>query len=192
MKNRLGITLLGTTLVGALTLLAACTKPDQTTTTPPPASITVGTEIDDAGLTMAVKTALLADPAVKSFEVKVETRKGEVILSGFVDNQVQLDRANAIANGVAGVKHVVNSLSLNGSTNTVGALVDDIDVTARVKTALLRDDNVKSLDITVVTRKGDAQLSGFVNNQWQIDRAMEVTRGIEGVHAVHNELKIKN
>jgi len=42
-----------------------------------------------------------------------------------------------------------------------------------------------------VTRDGVVQLSGFVNNQGQIDRALEVARSIEGVSSVSNELTLK-
>lgn len=64
-------------------------------------------------------------------------------------------------------------------------------ITTRVKAALLADSTIKSLDITVVTRKTEVKLSGFVNNQVQIDRALEVARGIEGVTQVSNDMSIK-
>lgn len=191
MKTRIGLLFLQTALASAATVLVVgCGKAPDTAGMAPP-SVTVGTEIDDSVITARVKSALLADPDVKSFDFKVETRKGEVLLSGFVDNQAQLDRAASVTAAVAGVKSVLNKTNLKGGPNTVGELVDDVDVTARVKTALLRDDNVKSFDIAVVTRKGDAQLSGFVDNQRQIDLATEVARKVEGVHSVHNELSIK-
>ena len=57
--------------------------------------------------------------------------------------------------------------------------------------ALLADTTVKSFDIAVLTRKGEVQLSGFVDSQGQIDRALEVTRGVEGVASVGNEMSIK-
>ena len=46
-------------------------------------------------------------------------------------------------------------------------------------------------DIAVVTRKGEVQLSGFVDNQMQIDHAIEVTRAVEGVQAVDNKMSVK-
>src|SRR3972149_344384 len=69
-------------------------------------------------------------------------------------------------------------------TTSVGTEIDDGVVTAKVKSALLTDPNIKSLDIAVVTSKGEAQLSGFVNNQNQIDRATELARAVDGVKAV--------
>lgn len=47
--------------------------------------------------------------------------------------------------------------------------------------AVTRGRRLKSHDIAVATRKGDVQLSGFVDNQMQIDRAIEIARSIEGV-----------
>ena len=191
MRTRHGLLVLSTTLAGVMTIfVAGCNKPQETTGTPPP-STTVGTEIDDSVVTARVKSALLADPNVKSFGFKVETRKGEVQLSGFVDSQTQIDRAIAVTRGVAGVKNIENKVSLKGAAATVGNKVDDGIVTTKVKAALLADANVKSFDIAVVTRKGEVQLSGFVDNQSQIDRAIEVASGIEGVRSVGNEMSVK-
>jgi len=191
MKSSTRSLVLNSTLAGLLVLFAAgCNKPADTNGTAP-ATTTVGMEIDDSVLTASVKSALLADPDVKSVDFKVETRKGEVLLSGFVDSQAQIDRANAVAKGVSGVKNVLNNATIKESTITVGNTVDDSVVTSRVKTALLGDESTKSRDIAIVTRKGEVQLSGFVDNQQQIDRAIEITRGIEGVSGVNNEMSIK-
>lgn len=156
-----------------------------------PASGSVGTAIDDTVVTTSVKSALLADADTKSFDVKVETRKGVVMLSGFVDNQMQVDRANTVAKGVAGVAGVENSMTVKGGTTTVGTKVDDSIVTGKVKAALIGDEAIKSMDIAVVTKSGEVQLSGFVNSQTQIDRAMLLAKAVEGVTAVNNEMKIK-
>jgi hyperosmotically inducible protein len=171
-------------------VIAGCNKAPDATGTPPPAT-TVGTDLDDSVVTAKVKSALLADEIVRSFEFKVETRKGEVQLSGFAANQVQIDRAVEVARGVPGVKNIDNKMSLKGAATTIGNEVDDGIVTTAVKTALLADAYVKSADIAVATRKGEVQLSGFVNNQGQIDRAIEVVRGVKDVRTVDNQMSIK-
>ena len=191
MKARLAAVIFCTTLASALSLfISGCNKPQEVASTPPP-STSVGTDIDDSVITAQVKSALLADADIKSFDFKVETRKGEVQLSGFVDNQTQMDRAMADARAVSGVKSIDNKMSLKGAATTLGNKVDDSIVTTTVKSALLADANVKSFDIAVVTRKGEVQLSGFVNSQSQIDRAVEIARGIDGVRMVNNEMSIK-
>ncbi len=183
--------LLGVSLAAATSvLLTGCGRPEQA----PPASIaktTVGTEIDDTVVTTKVKSALLADADIKSFDLKVETRKGAVQLSGFVDNQAQIERAIATTRAVAGVTGVENGISLKTGNATVGNAVDDGIITTKVKSALLADPSIKSSDIAVVTRKGEVQLSGFVNNQTQIDLAIALTRKVEGVTRVDNEMSIK-
>jgi phospholipid/cholesterol/gamma-HCH transport system substrate-binding protein len=65
------------------------------------------------------------------------------------------------------------------------------DNTAQVKAALMADDSIKSADIAAVTRDGVVQLSGFVNNQPQIDRALAVAGSIKGVVRINNEMSIK-
>ncbi len=156
-----------------------------------PVGTTVGTEIDDSVVTAKVKSALLADHDTKSFEIKVETHKGQVQLSGFVDTQARIDNAIALTRNVEGVKSVENAMSLKDGKSTVGNVVDDGIVTAKVKSALLADPDVKSFDIAVVTRKGEVQLSGFVDNQAQINRAIDIARGVEGVQSIGNEMSIK-
>ncbi|MEO8145731.1 MAG: BON domain-containing protein [Betaproteobacteria bacterium] len=160
-------------------------------TAPKVATTTVGTEIDDTVVTTKVKSALLADADIKSFDLKVETRKGTVQLSGFVDNQTQIERALTTTRGVEGVKNVENNITIKDGKATVGNTVDDGIVTTRVKSALLADPGVKSFDIAVVTRKGEVQLSGFVDSQAQIEQAVAIARNTEGVTSVGNEMSIK-
>ena len=143
---------------------------------------TVGTEIDDSIITTKVKSKLLADQDIKGFDLKVETHKGDVLLSGFVDNQAQIDHAIMITRSIEGVKNV---------DNKVGIKVDDSIDTSKVKSSLLADPDIKSLDIAVVTNNGEVQLSGFVNNQTQIDHAIDIARRTDGVHNVINELRVK-
>jgi len=179
----------------ALILVSGCDtqKADTRATAPAtaPVATSVGTEIDDGVVTAKVKSALLADPDVKSFDLKVETRKGEVMLSGFVSSQAQVDRAILVARGVEGVKAVANKMDLKEGAATAGNTVDDGIITAKVKSALLADPDIKSLDIAVVTSKGEAQLSGFVDNQTQIDRAIEVARAVDGVKSVASQMSVK-
>ena len=181
-------------LGAALTLfVAGCNR---TETTPAPAATpverTVGMEIDDTVVTTRVKAALLEDKDVKGLDIKVETRKGVVQLSGFVDSRVQADRALAIARAAEGSKGAEDAMTLKEGVVSVGNQVDDGVVTTKVKSALLSDPSIKSFDIGVVTRKGEVQLSGFVASQAQIDHALTVARSVEGVRAVINQLAIKN
>jgi hyperosmotically inducible protein len=171
-------------------LASGCDKLQGATSTPV-SGTTVGTEIDDSVVTTRVRSALLGDPDVKSFDIKVETRKGVVQLSGFVGSQDRIDQAIALVRTVEGVKGVENGMSLRKDKATVGNAVDDSVITTRVKSALFSDPGVKSFDIAVVTRKGEVQLSGYVDNAEQVKRVVAVVRGVEGVQSVNNEMSVK-
>ena len=75
-----------------------------------PQQSSTGEVVDDSVITTKIKTQLAADEFLKSFQISVETRKGIVELSGFVDSQKAKDRASQIARGVDGVKSVKNAL----------------------------------------------------------------------------------
>jgi len=65
-----------------------------------------GEYVSDTVLTAQVKAALFNEPTLKSDEIKVQTYRGVVRLSGFVSSTADEDTAVAIARGVAGVKSV--------------------------------------------------------------------------------------
>jgi osmotically-inducible protein OsmY len=71
-----------------------------------------GEYVDNSVITTKVKSLLAADDFLKSFEIGVETYKGIVQLSGFVDSQKAIDKAGQIARSVEGVKSVKNNLRL--------------------------------------------------------------------------------
>jgi osmotically-inducible protein OsmY len=71
-----------------------------------------GEFVDDALITTKVKAALAADPDVKATEVKVETFKGTVQLSGFVSSKEAIDKAATITRGVSGVRSVKNDMAV--------------------------------------------------------------------------------
>lgn len=191
MTNRHSTHIFALSLISVLLLATGgCSQSVDTAGAPVPQT-TVGTDIDDSVVTSRVKSALLADADIKSFDFKVETRKGEVLLSGFVDNQAQVDSATAITRAVPGVKGIQNNVLLKGKPMTVGNTVDAGITTGRVKAALLADPSVKSLDIAVVTRSDEVLLTGFVDSKAQMDRAIDIARGIEGVRLVSNEMAIK-
>jgi len=59
-----------------------------------------------------VKAAIFNEPTLKSAEINVETFKGVVQLSGFVNSRADIDKAAAVARGVSGVKSVKNDMRL--------------------------------------------------------------------------------
>lgn len=73
----------------------------------------------------------------------------------------------------------------------VGQYFDDTVITTKVKAAIFNDDLTKSTEINVETFKGIVQLSGFVSSRAAENRAVELARGVNGVKAVTNEMRLK-
>lgn len=73
-----------------------------------------GEYIDDSIITTKVKAAVLNEPTLKSAEINVETFKGVVQLSGFVNSQEDIAKAASVAKGVKGVTSVKNDMRLKG------------------------------------------------------------------------------
>lgn len=73
----------------------------------------------------------------------------------------------------------------------MGEYVDDTVITTKTKAAIFNDPTLKSAEINVETFKGVVQLSGFVNSQADINKAVAVTRAIPGVTSVKNDMRLK-
>src|SRR5512143_2355728 len=75
-----------------------------------PTKESTGEYVDDSTITTKVKAAILEDPGLKVFQINVETFKGTVQLSGFVDSAQNVNRSGEVARSVKGVKSVKNNL----------------------------------------------------------------------------------
>lgn len=70
----------------------------------------VGSYVDDAGITTAVKAKMAEDKSVAASSISVETLNGTVQLSGFAKSQAEKDRAGSIARESKGVREVRNNI----------------------------------------------------------------------------------
>ncbi len=73
---------------------------------------TVGSYIDDAAITTAVKARFFEDKDVAGTSISVETLNGTVMLSGFAKNALERNRAESLARGVKGVTAVKNEIAV--------------------------------------------------------------------------------
>ena len=73
---------------------------------------TAGAYVDDAAITTAVKAKFVEDKTVDAASIKVETLKGEVMLSGFAKNSTEKSSAESLARNVKGVRTVRNEIAV--------------------------------------------------------------------------------
>lgn len=77
------------------------------------------------------------------------------------------------------------------AVSSAGDKVDDAAITAKVKTALMAEPGIKSLEINVDTRDNNVTLAGTVPSAELKVRAMELAKNVEGVKSVNDQLVIK-
>lgn len=99
-------------LAGILVATIGCAANSQKDNTSTSNRESTGEYIDDAVITTKVKTAILNESTLKSYEINVETYKGVVQLSGFVSTQAEIIKAAGLASSVKGVTSVKNDLRL--------------------------------------------------------------------------------
>jgi len=103
---------------------------------------------------------------------------------------------NQISKYLSSVLLAVTLVTAVGCSSTskqegTGEYVDDTVITSKVKAAVFNEPMLKSAEINVETFKGVVQLSGFVSSQADINKAVEVARGVGGVKSVKNDMRVK-
>jgi osmotically-inducible protein OsmY len=71
-----------------------------------------GQYVDDAVITTSIKKAIFQEPTLKVAEINVETFKGDVQLSGFVNSKEDINTAVRVAGAVNGVKSIKNDMRM--------------------------------------------------------------------------------
>lgn len=82
------------------------------------------------------------------------------------------------------------STTIAAQGKVAGQAIDDTEITAKIKAALLNEPGLASLKITVDTIKGAVTLSGSVNSQDKADKAIKLSKSIDGVNSVNSKLVI--
>lgn len=101
------VKLLGAAMVAVSLGLTACASKDD------PSKRSAGQYTDDAALTAKVKTAIAKDTGLGAASaINVNSYRGVVQLSGFVDSQEKIKRAGEVARGVDGVQRVENGVKV--------------------------------------------------------------------------------
>jgi hypothetical protein len=78
------------------------------------------------------------------------------------------------------------------TASRAGDAVGDAALTAKVKTALIADPDVKALQIDVDTKNGVVSLNGTADQRANAEKAVSIAKGIDGVKSVEDHLSVKS
>jgi hyperosmotically inducible periplasmic protein len=99
--------------------------------------------------------------------------------------------AIVMAGLLTGVHAAPGEKSVEELKESAGEYFDDAAITAKVKTAFLRDEQVSGLAINVETVKGTVQLSGFAHSEAERARAEQLAKSVSGVQQVLNDIRLR-
>jgi hyperosmotically inducible protein len=153
---------------------------------------------EDAATTSRVRAALLLSKHVSPYDIKVQSRQGEVTLKGQVPSEEIKAMAGAIAQDTSGVKQVHNLLDINPSAERdpemerLGERVADLEIKTIIMDGLSKNPDLKDKGIETQVKSRVVILSGTVETTAQKYTVAQIAWQVPGVQGVQNDLKVTN
>ena len=158
----------------------------------------------DAWITGKIEAVYTLNRHLNPFAINTDVENGVVLLTGSVESDIDRDLAEEIAKGIEGVTEVNNELTVDlgnagsareaeGSSSQdrdFGTWVNDITITAAVKSRLIANENIEGLRIDVSTDRNVVTLNGSVSSAEQSDLAEEIASNANDVAEVKNNLVV--
>ena len=144
---------------------------------------TFGAFVDDQTIEIKVRNAVQSDETLRNeAHVNVTSMNGIVLLTGEVPTSESHDRLLALARSVAGIRQIANEIRV-APRSTFGGRSHDTWLTTKVKTKLVRVDELDSTRVKVVTENDVVYLLGLVTRN-EAELATEAARTVGGVARV--------
>lgn len=138
-----------------------------------------------------IKSLVAQSKALSTVNVDVRTDQGVVTLNGTVNSDSEASEFIELAQSVVGVKDVdTANLNIKGSQHP---LADSI-ITAKVKGLFIRekifgDKDIAAVNLSVETTDGVVYLTGYVDNDVQMQNAIKIAQSVNGVKKVIYRVK---
>ena len=202
----------------AISAFAACNRADTRAQTEQAradvkaAAEKAGDRLTDGWLTTKIQAQYFAEKDIKARYIDVSTRDRRVTLDGYVDSQVQRDRAEQIARNTDGVASVDDRLKIGvapenaradshtevgtsgrgrDQSSGISGHIDDALVTSMIEAKYFQDPDVKARSIDVTTKDGVVTLRGQVDNEMERAQALKLARDTQGVQRVEDALTVR-
>lgn len=150
----------------------------------------VGSAAEDTAIHTEIARRLLASDREIYQKVDISVDEGRVLLTGLVP--VPQDRVEAarIAWQADGVKEVINEIEVRDKS-TVSNAARDAAITGQLRSRILFDGSVRSINYTIDTVNGRVYLLGVAQSQEELDRVIDHAREIPYVRGVIPYVRIK-
>ncbi len=151
---------------------------------------------EDAGTTTKVKTALALSKHLSAFDINVNTKQGQVTLTGQVPSEEIKTMAGVVAQDTSGVKQLNNNLGIdpsvrpNPEASRLGERVADLELKAIVQGAMGKSPELRDKHLEAAVKERTVTLNGTVETSAQKNLAQKIAEGIMDVHGVINNITV--
>lgn len=147
--------------------------------------------LSDTQISTKIAIALYQNDPDLHARINVTVQNGEVMLTGAVPtNEMHLD-AVRIAWETRGVKRVIDNISVSKGAS-VGVYAKDTWITAQLKSKLLFDKDIQSINYTIKTVSGIVYIMGVAQDQQELTAVIDYARHIDGVRKVVSYARLKD
>lgn len=151
----------------------------------------VGGAVDDFTIKTDIEKALIKADSRLQAGVTTTVYNGRVLLTG----QVASQDMKATAEQIAAKTHDVRALYDELEVTPAGSIWDDTKdawITARVRSEMVLDSDVRSVNYTIDTANGSVYLIGSARSQGELDRATRIARYVPGVRRVVSYVELRS
>ncbi len=150
-------------------------------------SIPVQASTIDSRIESTARNSYVFKTFLQDDDVKIESREGDVTLTGIVADNFNKSLAQETLAGIPGVKSVDNKLEIKGELPTTNS---DAWIRSKVKSTLLFHRSVYASTTAVEVKDGIVTLRGYAASLAQKDLTAEYAKDVEGVKDVKNEMTV--
>lgn len=151
----------------------------------------VGEIVDDVVINSKIRTRFAKEDFKHIFtKVSANSIEGRVLLTGSVESMDHSAQAAEIAWGIPGVQEVLNEIEVDNIS--IGTRAKDAWIATRVRTKLLVNKEIKSVNYSVEVNNGVVFLTGIAQDQEELDRVEQEASVVSGVSKVVSHVVLKN
>jgi osmotically-inducible protein OsmY len=145
--------------------------------------------VSDTKLQSMINHTLLKEDRELFDKVELSVKHGMVVVIGYVDEISQHDRIIDVVKSVKGANEIYDEVKIQEAPRA-SDLASDSGITSRVKSALLFDGNVSSLNYDITTVKGIVYICGTAQSKYERDVVLNQARTTSGVNKVVAYIKV--
>lgn len=151
----------------------------------------VGTQLSDAALKTSINEKWGGYSTDMQHQLSLSIYDGRALITGAVSNPEWKTEAVRLAWEVKGVKEVNSEIELAANSGITETARDDV-ITTRLRSAILFDSQIRSVNYTIDTVNGSVYLSGSARSQGELDKVTNYARNIPNVKRVVSYVRIRS